>query len=110
MVDVEDDEAVIPEDPDGEKKVDKDGNLLGGREYRVRTFTILNRKKRLYMLSTEPARCCGFRDSYLFFTKHSKLHKVIIEEDEKMDLISRDVIPHSYKGRAIGCCHCKISF
>jgi chromatin structure-remodeling complex protein RSC7 len=102
MADVEDDETIIPEDPEGEKKVDKDGNLLGGREYRVRTFTILNRKNRLYMLSTEPARCCGFRDSYLFFTKHLKLHKVIIEEDEKMDLISRDVIPHSYKGRAIG--------
>jgi chromatin structure-remodeling complex protein RSC7 len=30
------------------------------------------------------------------------LHKVIVEEDEKRDLIDRDVIPHSYKGRAIG--------
>jgi chromatin structure-remodeling complex protein RSC7 len=54
------------------------------------------------MLSTEPARCCGFRDSYLFFTKHMHLHKVIVDEDEKRDLIDRDVIPHSYKGRSIG--------
>ena len=30
------------------------------------------------------------------------LHKVIVEEDEKRDLIDREVIPHSYKGRAIG--------
>ena len=102
MMDVVDDEVVLPDDPDGEKKVDKMGNLLGGREYRVRTFTILNRGDRLYMLSTEPARCIGFRDSYLFFQKHKLLYKIIIDDDAKRDLIDRDIIPHSYKGRAIG--------
>lgn len=96
------DEVDLPEDAEGEKKVDKNGHLLGGREYRVRTFTILGRGKRLYMLSTEPARCIGFRDSYLFFQKHPKLYKIIIDDDEKRDLIERDLIPHSYKGRAIG--------
>jgi len=102
MMDVVGDEVALPEDPEGEEKVDKMGNLLGGRDYRVRVFTVKNRGDRLYMLSTEPARCCGFRDSYLFFTKHLKLHKVIVEDDEKMDLIARDIIPHSYKGRSIG--------
>jgi chromatin structure-remodeling complex protein RSC7 len=102
MVDVIDDEADLPEDPEGEQKVDKLGHLKGGRDYRVRVFTVKNRGKRLYMLSTEPARCCGFRDSYLFFTKHLKLHKVIVEDDEKRDLIDRGIIPHSYKGRSIG--------
>ncbi|KAK5204728.1 chromatin structure-remodeling complex subunit RSC7 [Exophiala xenobiotica] len=96
------DEVELPEDPEGETKVDKSGHLLGGREYRVRTFTILGREDRLYMLSTEPARCIGFRDSYLFFQKHPHLYKIIIDDDEKRDLIERDVIPHSYKGRAIG--------
>ncbi|EHY53499.1 chromatin structure-remodeling complex subunit RSC7 [Exophiala dermatitidis] len=96
------DEVLLPEDPEGEQKVDKDGHLLGGREYRVRTFTILGRGERLYMLSTEPARCIGFRDSYLFFQKHRNLYKIIIDDDEKRDLIDRDLIPHSYKGRAIG--------
>jgi len=33
----------------------------------------------LYMLSTEPARCIGFRDSYLFFQKHKLLYKIIID-------------------------------
>ncbi|EHL01378.1 putative Chromatin structure-remodeling complex subunit rsc7 [Glarea lozoyensis 74030] len=93
MVDVVDDEVELPEDPAGEEKVDKFGNLQGGREYRG---------KRLYMLSTEPARCVGFRDSYLFFTKHKRLYKIIIDDDEKRDMIERDLIPHSYKGRAIG--------
>jgi chromatin structure-remodeling complex protein RSC7 len=102
MKDVVDDEVVLPEDPEGETKVDKMGNLLGGREYRVRTFTILNRGERQYMLSTEPARCIGFRDSYLFFQKHRLLYKIIIDDDAKRDLIERDIIPHSYKGRAIG--------
>ncbi|OAL00760.1 hypothetical protein IQ06DRAFT_275656 [Phaeosphaeriaceae sp. SRC1lsM3a] len=101
-VDVINDEADLPEDEEGEKKVDKDGNLLGGRDYRVRIFTISGRGDRQYMLSTEPARCCGFRDSYLFFTKHLRLHKIIVDDNEKRDLIDRDIIPHSYKGRSIG--------
>ncbi|RDA83835.1 hypothetical protein CP532_0245 [Ophiocordyceps camponoti-leonardi (nom. inval.)] len=96
------DECVLPGDPEGETKVDAMGNLTGGRDYRCRTFTILGRGNRLYMLSTEPARCVGFRDSYLFFTKHRKLFKIIVDEDEKRDMIERDIIPHSYKGRSIG--------
>lgn len=102
MLDVVDDEVQLPDDPEGEMKVDKMGYLQDGREYRVRTFTILGRGKRLYMLSTEPARCIGFRDSYLFFQKHKLLYKIIIDDEEKRDLIDRDLIPHSYKGRAIG--------
>ena len=99
---VANDEAQIDQDDEGDDKVDEDGNLLGGREYRVRTFKIIGRGDRLYMLSTEPARCCGFRDSYLFFTKHPKLYKVLISEPEKKDLIDRDILPSSYKGRNIG--------
>lgn len=102
MMDVIDDEVALPEDEQGETRVDKNGYLQDGRDYRVRVFTILGRGERLYMLSTEPARCTGFRDSYLFFTKHLQLHKIIIDENEKKDLIARDLIPHSYKGRAIG--------
>ncbi|KAH8594292.1 chromatin remodelling complex Rsc7/Swp82 subunit-domain-containing protein [Bisporella sp. PMI_857] len=102
MMDVIDDEVAMPEDEEGEKKVTKLGHLQGGRDYRCRTFTILGRGERLYMLSTEPARCVGFRDSYLFFTKHKRLYKIIIDDDEKRDLIDRQLIPHSYKGRAIG--------
>lgn len=102
MMDVIDDEVAVPGDPEGDTKVDKNGILQGDREYRVRTFTILNRGDRQYMLSTEPARCIGFRDSYLFFQKHKFLYKIIIDDDAKRDLIERDIIPHSYKGRAIG--------
>ncbi|KAJ4008148.1 chromatin structure-remodeling complex subunit RSC7 [Fusarium irregulare] len=102
IAEIANDECVLPEDPEGETKVDKMGNLQGGREYRCRTFTVMGRGDRLYMLSTEPARCVGFRDSYLFFTKHKKLYKIIVDDDEKRDMIERDIIPHSYKGRSIG--------
>jgi chromatin structure-remodeling complex protein RSC7 len=102
VLDIVDDEVALPEDPEGEKKVDKLGNLQDGREYRCRTFTVAGRGDRLYMLSTEPARCVGFRDSYLFFTKHKKLYKIIVNDEEKRDMIERDIIPHSYKGRSIG--------
>jgi chromatin structure-remodeling complex protein RSC7 len=102
MMDVVNDEVELPEDAEGEAKVDKLGHLQGGREYRCRTFTVFGRGQRLYMLSTEPARCVGFRDSYLFFTKHKRLYKIIIDDDEKRDMIERQLIPHSYKGRAIG--------
>lgn len=101
-MDIVNDEVVLPDDPEGETKVDKNGYLQADRDYRVRVFTIKGRGKRLYMLSTEPARCTGFRDSYLFFTKHMSLYKIIIDDEEKRDLIERDLIPHSYKGRAIG--------
>jgi chromatin structure-remodeling complex protein RSC7 len=102
MMDVIDDEVELPEDAEGETKVDKMGHLQGGRDYRCRTFTVYGRGSRLYMLSTEPARCVGFRDSYLFFTKHKRLFKIIIDDNEKRDMIERELIPHSYKGRAIG--------
>ena len=102
VAEIVNDECVLPDDPEGEAKVDKQGNLDGGRDYRCRTFTVLGRGNRLYMLSTEPARCVGFRDSYLFFTKHRKLYKIIVDDDEKRDMIEREIIPHSYKGRSIG--------
>ncbi|KAI9673175.1 MAG: hypothetical protein M1817_003037 [Caeruleum heppii] len=102
MMDVIDDEVAMPPNSEGERKVDKMGHLQDGRAYRCRTFTIKGRGERLYMLSTEPARCIGFRDSYLFFQKHKQLYKIIIDEPAKRDLIDRQLIPHSYKGRAIG--------
>lgn len=105
-----DDELVLDEDEEGEKKVDKNGNLLGGREYRVRTFKVKGRGDRLYMLATEPARCMGFRDSYLLFQKHRKIFKIVCKDEEKFDLIEREIIPHSYKGRLIGICAARSVF
>lgn len=99
---VEDDEIVLAHvDEDGERKVDENGALFGDRAYRVRSFTILGRGQRLYMLSTEPARCMGYRDSYLFFLKHKTLNRVILDDNEKNDLADRELIPNGYRTRQI---------
>ncbi|KAJ5215081.1 Chromatin structure-remodeling complex subunit rsc7 [Penicillium chermesinum] len=103
LMDVVNDEVSLPPNPVGDTKVDENGHLQGGREYRVRTFTILNRGDRLYMLSTEPARCIGFRDSYLFFQKHKMLYKIIIDDDAKRDLIERDIILSLLQGSCHRC-------
>jgi chromatin structure-remodeling complex protein RSC7 len=105
------DEMVLSHhDVDGEQKVDENGYLFDGREYRVRTFTIQGRGQRLYMLSTEPARCNGYRDSYLFFIRHKTLFKIQLDEQEKEDLYQRALIPASYRSRQIGVCTARSVF
>lgn len=99
---VENDEIVLKdEDPKGKEKVDEYGRLQGDRKYRVKTFTLLGKGDRLYMVSTEPARLVGFRDSYLLFKTHLSLFKKVCTNEEKMDLINRHLIPTSYKGRSV---------
>jgi hypothetical protein len=96
-----DDEVVMVEDVSGQKKVDRDGNLLSGRHYRCRKFTVITRGNRLYMLATEPARCVGYPDSYKMFLNRKHLYKVVATDEEKDDLIHRGIIPKSYMCRTI---------
>lgn len=93
----------IPKEFDeaGEKKVDADGNPLGGREYKCRTFRVPLRANKLFMLATECARVLGYRDSYLLFNKNRSLHKIIAAQIEKDDLIQQDILPYSYRSRQI---------
>ncbi|KAK8048585.1 chromatin structure-remodeling complex subunit rsc7 [Apiospora phragmitis] len=80
----------IPREIDeaGEKKVMPNGQLLGNREYRCRTFLVPNRGDKLFMLATECARVLGYRDSYLLFNKNRSLFKIIANQVEKDDLIA----------------------
>lgn len=91
----------LPDDEEGETKITKNGELLGGRQFLVRSFTLLDKGRRRFMLSTEPARAVGFRDSYLFFQYHPNLYKYIISQEQKNDLIDRSVLPYSYRNRQI---------
>ena len=101
-ISIVDDEVVIEnEDPKGREKIDENGNLKGDREFRMKTFKLLGQGDRLYMVSTEPARLVGFRDSYLLFKTHRSLFKKVCTFEEKMDLIERHIIPNSYKGRSV---------
>ncbi|KAI4867453.1 hypothetical protein F4820DRAFT_202852 [Hypoxylon rubiginosum] len=88
-------------DDSGEKKVMPNGQLLGGREYRCRTFLVPNRGDKLFMLATECARVLGYRDSYLLFNKNRSLYKIIANQVEKDDLVSQEILPFSYRSRQI---------
>ncbi|KAK6957993.1 hypothetical protein Daesc_000785 [Daldinia eschscholtzii] len=88
-------------DEAGEKKVMPNGQLLGGREYRCRTFLVPNRGDKLFMLATECARVLGYRDSYLLFNKNRSLFKIIANQVEKDDLVTQEILPFSYRSRQI---------
>lgn len=99
---IKNDEVYIEdEDPKGLEKIDENGFLQGDRKFRIKTFTLLGKGDRQYMVSTEPARLVGFRDSYLLFKTHLSLFKKVCTHEEKMDLINRHLIPTSYKGRSV---------
>ena len=93
----------VPREVDefGEKKVMGNGQLLGGRTYRCRTFLVPNRGDKLFMLATECARVLGYRDSYLLFNKNRSLFKIIASQDEKDDLVNQEILPFSYRSRQI---------
>ncbi|KAI1825498.1 chromatin remodelling complex Rsc7/Swp82 subunit-domain-containing protein [Xylaria intraflava] len=88
-------------DEGGEKKVLPNGQLLGGREYRCRTFLVPHRGEKLFMLATECARVLGYRDSYLLFNKNRSLFKIIANQVEKDDLVQQEILPFSYRSRQI---------
>lgn len=96
-----DDEYDFVKDPEGEKKITPSGDLIGDREFNVRTFPIFDRGDIKYMLATEPARAVGYRDSTLFFHSHPNLYKVMLNQAQKNDLIERSMIPYSYRSRNI---------
>ncbi|KAM5356154.1 hypothetical protein ACJ41O_002800 [Fusarium nematophilum] len=85
----------------GEKKVQPNGTLNGGREYKCRTFLVPNRGDKLFMLATECARVLGYRDSYLLFNKNRSLFKIIASQAEKDDLVQQEILPFSYRSRQI---------
>lgn len=88
-------------DEQGEKKVDHLGYLQGGREYKIRTFTLPGRGQKLFMLATECARQLQYRDSYLLFNKNRSLFKIIASAKEKEELVNHEILPYSYRSRQI---------
>ena len=98
----EQDEYVPREyDDAGEKKVDQLGYLQGGREYKIKTFTLPGRGQKLFMLATECARQLQYRDSYLLFNKNRSLYKIIASVKEKEELVNNELLPYSYRSRQI---------
>ncbi|GAA6018773.1 hypothetical protein JCM11491_003441 [Sporobolomyces phaffii] len=98
-----DDEIILEEDARGEAKIDDNGYLLGGRNWKVHTFTSPMRTNpdKLYMLSIDAARCAGFRDSLYFFRRNPLIHKLSCSQAEKDRLIELGKLSGNLKSRAV---------
>ncbi|GAA5873856.1 hypothetical protein JCM3774_000703 [Rhodotorula dairenensis] len=100
---IRDEEIVMPDDPRGEAKIDSDGNLLGGRQWKVHTFTspLRPNPNKVYILSIDAARAAGFRDSLYFFRRNPMIHKLTCVQEEKDRLIELGRLSGNLKSRAV---------
>ncbi|KAF9972463.1 hypothetical protein BGZ73_004425 [Actinomortierella ambigua] len=97
----DDEEYEGEDDEQGDTKITKDGELLGGREYRCRTFRLPDRGSKIYMLSMDPARVLGFRDSYLFFLRNPQLKRVNTTIEERQWMIDNGMLMANFKSKLI---------
>ncbi|KAI8869498.1 hypothetical protein GQ42DRAFT_163378 [Ramicandelaber brevisporus] len=89
-------------DEAGEKKIDSDGCLLGGRQYRMPVFTLpLRHPSRLYMLAVDASRPTGFRDSYLFFVRNPDMVRIILSPEEREQLQALGHLPQHLRNRTV---------
>ncbi|KAJ7070021.1 chromatin remodelling complex Rsc7/Swp82 subunit-domain-containing protein [Mycena amicta] len=93
---IDGDEFVTEDDPKGDTKIDKWGNLLGGRRFKAGTFILPGRHpERRYMLAIDAARTSGFRDSLYYFRRNPLALKHNGTQAEKDYLISQGKLgPH----------------
>ncbi|KAG0326605.1 PHD finger protein 10 [Dissophora globulifera] len=85
----------------GEAKITKNGELLGGREYRCRSFKMPIRGDRIYIMSMDAARVLGFRDSYLFFLRNPHLIRVNTTVEERTWMIENGMLMANFKSKLI---------
>ena len=98
----EGDEYILSEyDSSGERKVSPLGFPLGGRLFNIRTFHVLHRGDKQFMLATECARVLGYRDSYLLFNENRSLYNIIATLEEKEALIDVEILPYQYRSRQV---------
>ncbi|KAJ3493735.1 hypothetical protein NLJ89_g10949 [Agrocybe chaxingu] len=99
---IDGDEYVTEDDPKGDEKIDKFGNLLGGRRFKSSTFILPNRHpQRQYMLAIDAARTSGFRDSLYYFRKNLLALKLNATQQEKEYLINEGKLGSHLRTRSV---------
>ncbi|WWC62048.1 uncharacterized protein I303_104637 [Kwoniella dejecticola CBS 10117] len=100
---VGDDEVVLEEDEKGNTKVDAEGRLLGGREYKLVTFTSATRRnpEKLYAMTIDAARACGYTDSLAFLRRCPQILKLSCTAEERQLLIDIGRIAGNLKHRQV---------
>ncbi|WAQ90372.1 hypothetical protein PtA15_12A361 [Puccinia triticina] len=109
---VEDDELTLPSDPKGDTKVTPEGVLLGGRQYKIPTFTSKDRANhnKHFVLSIDAARAAGYRDSLYFFRRNPLIQKLPCTQLEKDELICAGFLSGNLKSRAVTMCSARNAF
>ncbi|KAJ7151429.1 chromatin remodelling complex Rsc7/Swp82 subunit-domain-containing protein [Mycena crocata] len=99
---IEGDEFVTDDDPKGDEKIDKWGNLLAGRRFKAATFILPGRHaERRYMLAIDAARTSGFRDSLYYFRRNPLAFKQNATQPEKDYLISQGKLGSHLRTRSV---------
>ncbi|KAJ7628475.1 chromatin remodelling complex Rsc7/Swp82 subunit-domain-containing protein [Roridomyces roridus] len=99
---IEGDEFITEDDPKGDEKIDKWGNLLGGRRFKASTFILPGRHpERRYMLAIDAARTSGFRDSLYYFRRNPLALKQNGTQPEKDYLISQGKLGSHLRTRSV---------
>lgn len=90
---VHEDEVAMEDDEKGDEKVDSNGRILGGRQYKVFTFTLPDRENpnKVYMLGIDVAKAAGHTDSSLVARRYQFLYKTYLTEKEKVLLLELGV-------------------
>ncbi|TIA88429.1 hypothetical protein E3P99_02613 [Wallemia hederae] len=97
------DELEIDDDVRGDQKIDIHGNLLGGRSYKMPTFTssLRHDREKVYMLSIDAARGAGYKDSLYMFRRNLLLVKLTLEPEEKERLILENKLAANSRSRSV---------
>ncbi|KAF8653665.1 hypothetical protein AX16_003816 [Volvariella volvacea WC 439] len=99
---IDGDEFITEDDPKGDEKIDKWGNLLGGRKFKASTFILPNRHpQRQYMLAIDAARTSGFRDSLYYFRRNLLAFKLNATQPEKDYLIEQGKLGSHLRTRSV---------
>ncbi|KDQ56906.1 hypothetical protein JAAARDRAFT_131952 [Jaapia argillacea MUCL 33604] len=99
---IDGDEYVTEDDPKGDTKIDRNGNLLGGRRFKAQSFALPNRHpERQYLLAIEAARTSGFRDSLYYFRRNPLTLKLNATQPEKDYLIERGNLGGHLRTRSV---------
>ncbi|KAJ3156274.1 PHD finger protein 10 [Geranomyces michiganensis] len=98
---VEEEDIETEWDEKGELKINKDGDLLGGREYKCRVFGLPRHPGRKYMLTVDIAKTLQYRDTYIFFLRNSHITRVKGSEEDKAYLEEQGILPGQLRRRPV---------
>ncbi|ORX36579.1 chromatin remodelling complex Rsc7/Swp82 subunit-domain-containing protein [Kockovaella imperatae] len=98
-----DDEVELPDNEKGDAKIDSLGRLTGGREWKVHTFNSPTRRNpdRVYGLTIDVARACGYSDSLAFLRRCPQILKLSCNAEEREMLINIGRVPGNLKNRMV---------